>query len=80
MRPDLEVAEGITGTAARAIYQLPQGMLPKIRFVVETRELGVIAFELTLEEAAKFMQQGITAIQAATPRLPRPAANSVYDN
>lgn len=69
--------EGLSGTATRALYQMPEGMLPKIEFRFKTPTESV-EIEMTIEEATKFIQQGINAIDAATPPIPRPAHYSPF--
>lgn len=72
--------EGVEGTATRALMPLNRGMLPRIEFTmkVDDPSISEIVVELELEEASKFVQQALHAIQAATPRVPRPAGNQLF--
>lgn len=79
-RPNgIELLDGdVTGTAARAVISDVKGMLPNIRFVFKTREIEWVV-EMPLEEAGKFLQQGLNAFSASLPPSPRPARNSLFD-
>lgn len=79
-----------TATAAKAVIQVgDQTGFPHIEFNFvlsqpsedgrEGEIIDDIRIYMTLAEASRFVQQGIHAIDAATPRMPRPAANSPYD-
>lgn len=72
--------EGVEGTATRAIVALHKGQLPRIEFTFKTDDpsISAVVVELELEDASKLTQQAINAIQAATPRLPRPASNQLF--
>ena len=59
----------IRALASRAIFQEAQGMLPKISMTFELTDGEVIQFELELEEAAKFIEQTVSAYNAAVPVL-----------
>jgi hypothetical protein len=75
----IELLEGdVKGTAARAIVATVAGMLPNIRFTFTTRDTEWVV-EMTLEDASKFLQQGLDAYQASVPRSPRPARNYFGD-
>jgi hypothetical protein len=68
----------VKGFAARAMVATHQGMLPHLRFIFKTEHAEFVV-EMQLEEAGKFLQQGLDAFDAALPRTPRPRRNSIYD-
>ena len=75
-----ELYEGdVKGTAARSIVPTAPGMLPLIRFTFTDTNKNTFAVEMTLEDAGKFLQQGLDAFDAALPRRPRPARQSMFD-
>lgn len=67
--------DSLTASASRAVYQLPIGMLPRIEFSFTTPD-GKIIVTMDLEQASRFIQEGITAIEAAVPNIPRPTYRS----
>lgn len=84
------VFQAKTATAAKAVIQVgDQTGFPHIEFNFvlsmpsedgrEGATIDDIRIYMTLAEASKFVQHGIHAIDAATPRMPRPAVNSPYD-
>lgn len=67
--------DSLTASASRAVYQLTPGMLPRIEFTFTTRD-GKITVSMDLDQASRFIQEGINAIEAAVPNIPRPAYRS----
>lgn len=81
------VLEGETATATRAVITGPVGMLPKIQFKFKVRhgfdekgneEFDEVWIEMTMEEAGKFLDQGLSSYQAAMPKMPRIAYRTQY--
>ena len=81
------VLEGETATATRAVIAGAAGMLPKIQFKFKVRhgfdekgkeEFDEVWIEMTMEEAGKFLDQGLSSYQAAMPKMPRIAYRTQY--
>lgn len=84
------VYQARTATAAKAVMQVGDNTgFPHIEFNFvltmpsedgrEGRVIDDVRIYMTLDEASKFTQHAIHALDAATPRQPRPARNSPYD-
>lgn len=78
------VYEAKTASAARAVIQDRDTTgMPHIEFKLYLRhptstkrhedEIDEVVIYMTLADASKFVQEGISAIQAATPPIPGPA-------
>jgi hypothetical protein len=85
------VFQAKAATAAKAVMQIgDQTGFPHIEFNFvlsqpsedgrEGEIIDDIRIYMTLAEASKFVQQGIHAIDAATPPQPRPAVNNPWGN
>lgn len=81
------VLTGETATATRAVVSEVRGMLPKIQFKFHVRhgfdekgreEFDEVWIEMSMEEAGKFLDQGLASYQAAMPRLPGMARRTQY--
>ena len=75
--PPIEL-EGIKATATRAIFAGNESF-PYIQFTFKQEYGPDMIVTLPLKEASKFTQQAINSISAATPRMPRPAQNQLFD-
>lgn len=70
--------EGIEATVSRAVYQKAYGMFPTIEFRVTADNGDTVVFNLELQLAGKFIQESISAFEAAVPTIPRPKFNSPF--
>lgn len=75
--PAIELS-GIKATSTRAMFAGHE-TFPYIQFTFLTHDGEEYRVTLPLAEASKFTQQAINAIQAATPRVPRPSSNQLFD-
>jgi len=70
--------EAVEGAAVSAKIAQVKGMLPTVHFEFKLRGQDDITIEMDLVEAGKFVQEGINAIEAAIPNIPRPRRNQVF--
>ena len=72
------IIEGVEAHATRAVYQEARGHLPKIEFKVKDDAGNSFEFTMYLQDAVKFIQESLHAIDAATPDTPRPAYRTPF--
>lgn len=77
-KPEPIELEGIKATATRAMYAGHESF-PYIQMTFKQQYGEDYIVTLPLSEASKFTQQLLNSIQAATPKIPRPAANQLFD-
>lgn len=70
--------EGIEATATRAVYQKAYGQFPTVEFTITADNGDIVTFNLELALAGKFIQESISAFEAAVPTIPRPKFNSPF--
>lgn len=70
--------EGVSGTASRAIYQTGYGRLPRIQFTIQTDTEDTVEIMMEVEEASKFIQSSLHALDAAIPDMPRTAYRNPF--
>lgn len=76
-QPPIEL-EGVIATATRAMYAGHESF-PYIQFTFKQQHGPDLVVTLPLREASKFTQQALNSIAAATPRIPRPPTNQLFD-
>ena len=59
----------VRAIASRAIFQEAQGAIPKVAMTFEMTSGELVTFELEVTEAAKFIDQTVSAYHAIVPPL-----------
>lgn len=73
VRKQKVIMAGAKGNAARAVFD-HASPFPMIEFKFKTKD-DEVTIMMQLEDASRFTQTAINAIEAATPSIPRPKYN-----